>query len=150
MFEFEKVCREVEKMDTLSYSVILAEKSKEVIAGLKDLELNGIEAMTVYAGLIFGAVVSDGKLDENEFALIKPMLDISLGYDFSYEEARSLLKYYKKDSKEYNQYVDAVVDLFGEISDELKADIVTVCLLVCGIDGKISHKEKKWLKQLIH
>ena len=149
MFEFEKVCREVEMMDTLSYSLILAEKSKDVIAGLKDIELDGIDVMKVYAGLIFGAVVSDGKLDESEFVLIKPTLDLSLGYDFDYDEAKELLKYFKKDTKEYNQYVDAVVDLFGEISDELKADIVTVCLLVCGVDGKISLKEKKWLKQLI-
>ena len=149
MFEFEKVCREVEKMDTLSYSVILADKSRAVINGLKGLEIGGLDALKIYAGLIFGAVVSDGKLDESEFALIKPMLDLSIGYDFDFEEAKALLKYFKKDTKEYNQYVDAVVDLFGEIDDELKADIVTVCLLVCGIDGKISLKERKWLKQLI-
>ena len=149
MFEFEKVCREVEKMDVLTYTAELAEVSQHVIEGLENIELDGIEAMAVYAGLIFGAVVSDGKLDEAEFVLIKPMLDVAVGYDFSFEEAKALLKYFKKDSKEYKQYVDAVVDLFGEIDDDLKTDIVTVCLLICGIDGKISAKEKRWLKQLI-
>ena len=149
MFEFEKICREVEKLDVVSYTAILTEKSKNVINGLQEIELDSLDTMKVYAGLVFGAVVSDGKLDETEFLLIKPMLDISMGYDFDYQEAKALLKYFKHDTKEYNQFVDAVVDLFGEISDELKADIVTVCLLVCGIDGKISLREKKWLKQLI-
>ena len=149
MFEFEKICREVEKMDPLTYSVVIAEKSKDVIAGLANLTEDGLTGLAIYSGLIFGAVVSDGKVSEEEFLLIEPMLSLSLGYQVSYEDAKAMLKYYKKDTKDYNKFVDAVVDLFGEISDELKSDIVTVCLLICGIDGKISLKEKMWLKQLI-
>ena len=42
-----------------------------------------------------------------------------------------------------------MVDILGLLSDELKDDIVIICLMICAIDGKVSLKEKKWIKQLI-
>ncbi len=149
MFEFEKICHDVEKMDPITYSALVAEKSKDVIAGLVDITEGGLSGIAIYTGLVFGAIVSDGKISEEEFLLIEPLLSLSLGERVTYDDAKAMMKYYKKDSKEYKKFVDAAVDLFGEISEDLKADIVTVCMLICGIDGKISHKEKVWLKQLI-
>lgn len=149
MFEFEKLCREVEKLDPLTYSVLVAEKSADIIKGISYLTEDGLTGLTIYSGLILGAVVSDGKLAEEEFLLIKPMLDVALGEEVTLEDAQALLKYFKPESKEYKNFVDAVVDMFGEISDELKSDIVTVCLLICAVDGKVSFKERRWLKQLI-
>jgi len=149
MFEFEKLCREVEKLDPVTYSVVVAEKSKNVLQGLANITENGLDGLTIYTGLILGAVVSDGKISEEEFLLVKPLLDVTLDGDVSYEDAKLLMKYFKADTKEYALFVDAVTDLFGEIDEDLKTDIVIVCLLICGIDGKISLKERKWLKQLI-
>ncbi len=45
--------------------------------------------------------------------------------------------------------MDRMVDVIGLVSPELKDDIVLVCLMVCAVDGKVSAKEKKWIKQLI-
>ena len=42
-----------------------------------------------------------------------------------------------------------MVDILGMVSVELKTDIILVCLMVCAIDGHVSRKEKKWIKQLI-
>ena len=149
MFEFDKLCREVEKMDPLTYSIAIAERSARVIRALSEITESELSGLTIYSGLILGAVVSDGKLAEEEFLLIKPMLDLAAEKDLSFEEAKALVKYLKPENKEYKIFVDSVVDLFGEIDEDLKTDIVSVCLLVCAIDGKISSKEKRWLKQLI-
>ena len=149
MFEFEKICRTVEKMDPATYAVLLAEKSKDVIAGISNYTDSGVSAVSIYLGLVLGAVVSDGKLSEEEFIIIKPMLDVAFEDEITFENAKSFLKYYKQESKDYKDFIGAVAELFGCASDELKTDIVTVCLLICGIDGKISIKERMWLKQLI-
>lgn len=77
------------------------------------------------------------------------MLDIAFEADVSYEDAKELAKYLRPEAKKYKQYIDAVTDLFEEIDEYLKVDIVTSCLLVCGIDGKISLKKEMWLKQLV-
>lgn len=149
MFEFEKVCKEVERMDPLTYSVLLAETSARVVAALSHVTEDGIAGITIFKGLVLGAIVSDGKLSEEEFILVKPTLEQVAGEEVTFEDAKALLKYFKPETKDYKVFVDAVVDLFGELSDELKADLVTVCLLVCAADGKISMKERMWLKQLI-
>ncbi|MGN1076979.1 MAG: hypothetical protein ACI4ST_00530 [Candidatus Gallimonas sp.] len=60
-----------------------------------------------------------------------------------------MVKAFSPEGKELKQVVDYVVDLLGELDEELKADIITVCLLVCAIDGKISKKEEKYIRQLI-
>lgn len=62
---------------------------------------------------------------------------------------KKIAKEFKQEGKELKQYIDYIVDIFGLISDELKEDIITVCLLICAIDGNISAKEKNWIKQLI-
>ena len=40
---------------------------------------------------------------------------------------------------------------FNQLCNEVeKIDVLTiVCLLICAIDGTISYKERKWVKQLI-
>ena len=51
--------------------------------------------------------------------------------------------------KDYNNTVDLMVDILGTISLDLKRDIIIVCMMICAVDGKISYKERKWIKQLI-
>ena len=54
-----------------------------------------------------------------------------------------------KEHKELKNMVDDMVDLIGCFSDEMKADIILVAMLICAVDGKISQREKNWIKKLI-
>ena len=49
----------------------------------------------------------------------------------------------------YKQSMDAIVDLVGLVSQELKDDIVLLCMLVCSVDGEMSVEEREWIQQLI-
>ena len=88
-------------------------------------------------------------LQEEEYLLLYPMLYTFFGDSVDYEDCKKIAKEFKQEGKELKQYIDYIVDIFGLISDELKEDIITVCLLICAIDGNISAKEKNWIKQLI-
>ena len=149
MFEFEKVCKEIERLDPASYKDILAEKSKKAIDAISELSEGGQSGASRFLGIVLGAVISDGVLSEKEFSTIKPMLDVAFDTDMTFDSARQMISFLIPDPKEYKSFVNHTTDLFGEMSDELKADIVVVCLLVCASDGRISHKERKWLKELI-
>jgi len=81
--------------------------------------------------------------------LIRPALEKTVGGEVSYEEAKAAFKAIKKDAKDDRFIVDLMVDILGEVSEELKSDIIIVVMLVCAVDGKISMKEKKWIKQLM-
>ena len=65
------------------------------------------------------------------------------------ERTKSLLSSLSKEHKELKNMVDDMVDLIGCFSDEMKADIILVAMLICAVDGKISLKEKNWIKKLI-
>ena len=53
------------------------------------------------------------------------------------------------EQRELKKSVDEMVDVLGLLSDDLKDDIITVCLLICAVDGKVSLRERNWIKQLI-
>ena len=149
MFEFEKLCKDIENLDSKTWNELLVEKSDSVIDQLTMITNDEISGLTLFYGLVLGAIVSDGKIDEGEFKIIKPFLDIALKKDVTYDFVQDYVKILKPESAEYKGFIDTAVDAMGELSDQLKNDVVLLCLLICGVDSKISAKEKRWIKQLI-
>ena len=149
MKEFDQICKEVENMDVLTYGTVLADKALTIIPALNEITEDKIDAVSIFATFVIGSIVADGKLDENEYILLYPMLHAFFGDDVNYEDCKKIARTFRKEGKELKKYVDYMVDVIGLVSDELKEDIITVCLLICAIDGHISLKEKNWIKQLI-
>ena len=149
MREFNELCKEVENMDVLSYSAILKEKSLRILPALADILEDGIDAVSVFATFIIGSVVADGKVNEEEYVLLYPMLHTFFEDQIDYEDCKAIAKEFRKEGKELKKYVGYMIDILGSVSDDLKEDIIDVCLLICAVDGNISLREKNWIKQLI-
>lgn len=149
MKEFNQICKEFEQLDVLNYSAILAEKSVKILPALKEITQDGVTGAAIYATFILGAIAADGKLSEEEYLLSYPLLRVFFGEAVNYEEIKYAVKRLKTESNELKDSVDAMVDILGMIDEDLKSDIITVCMMICAIDGKISLKEKRWIKQLI-
>lgn len=149
MNEFKQICREAEALDPVEYGAILAVKTAKIMPALHALTRDPAESAMMLATFMIGSVYADGKLDEAEYELMKPMLEAFFGQEVNFEQAKKVVKAFSPEGKELKRVVDYVVDLLGELDEELKADIITVCLLVCAIDGKISKKEEKYIRQLI-
>lgn len=149
MKDFDKLCKEFEQIDAETYSEVLAMKSEAILPVLMAFSADGLTGAEIFASFIYGAIAADGKLSEEEYALVYPLLHAFLGDAVDYEGAVKAFKSMRSDNKEMKKTVDEMVDLIGLFSEELKADIIIVCMLICAIDGKISMKEKAWIKQLI-
>ena len=149
MKEFDMLCKEAESLDVLDYGAILTEKSMKILPALKEIMEDGLTGAAVYATFIIGSVVADGKLSEEEYLLIYPLLHDFFGDEVNYEDCKKAVRKMKPESRELKDAVDEMVDVLGRLSEDLKNDIITVCLLICSIDGKVSAKEKAWIKQLI-
>lgn len=150
MTNFDTLC---EKLEGLSFEEkkalidVYTSKLVPVLAEISQDEQSGIE---IYTHFVLCAVAADGKLAEEEFQLLKPMFDAMLEKDSTYEEAAVVFKVSGLDKPEqYKKTVDLMVDLFGLLSEELKYDLVNVCLLVCAIDGEVSADEKEWILNLV-
>ena len=136
-------------MDPLTYSVLLAEKSLKIIPALALIEQSGVSAVADYATFILGAMAADGRLSEDEYLVCEPLLKAFFGESIDYATCKSMVKMLRSETRELKRAVASMVDIFGQLSEELKSDIILVCMMICAIDGKISLKEKMWIKQLI-
>lgn len=149
MNDFDKLCKEVESLNPLEYAGIIAAKTAKILPVLRELTDDPADSIGMLASFLIASVYADGKLDESEYLLILPMLKIFFGEEYDYDTAKAIVRAFRPEGKELKKIVDCIVDLLGEISEELKADIITVCLLICAVDGKITLKEKNYIKQLI-
>lgn len=148
MKEFEMLCKEFEQMDVVSYTAYLTEKSTNVLPALQAAAENGVDGAAIFFSFIMSAIAADGKLAEEEYAIISPLLRAFFNRDVTYEECQKAFKEYKKEAKQLKTIANQMVDILGLFSDDLKNDIVIICLMICAIDGKVSLKEKRWIKQL--
>ena len=129
MKEFDQICKEVENMDVLTYGTVLADKALTIIPALNKITEDRIDAVSIFATFVIGSIVADGKLDENEYILLYPMLHAFFRDDVNYEDCKKIARTFRKEGKELKKYVDYMVDVLGLVSDELKEDIIVVCLL---------------------
>lgn len=150
MSQFDKLCEVLETMDPESFNRLINEKSANIIEGLSMVVENDLDIITIYMDFLLCAAAADGRLAEEEYILLKPTLDFLLERDVGYGDAQKIFYDARLDKPEaYKQSVDMMVDILGVISNELKEDIVLVCMMVCAVDGKISYEEREWIRQLI-
>lgn len=147
MFEFNKLCNELEKLNPVERGVMLAEKSATVIKGLNDLDLpfNPVRTLVTF---IIGSIVSDGSINEKDYLYIYPSLVKAFGNDFDFLSAKQALQFAKDIKKEITNETKEMMSVIAVCDEELAADVVALCILVTSIDGKISLKEKRYIRQL--
>ena len=92
MKEFNRLCREFEEMDPETYFVMLGDLSADIIPALHVIAFDGMTGVEAFSRFILGAIVSDGKLSEEEYELMAPMLDRFFGTEIDFDSAKTLLK----------------------------------------------------------
>lgn len=103
----------------------------------------------IYAQFVLGAIAADGRLSEEEYLIVYPLLHAFFGDDLDYGACKTAVRILRPESRELKKALNDMVDLFGTFDEELKDDLIIVCMLICAVDGKISLKEKNWIKKLI-
>jgi len=149
MTDFDKLCKEFEQLDVVSYTTLLTDRSSRILPYLTAITQDGESGVEIFASFIYGAIAADGRLSEEEYAIVYPLLHAFFGDSLNYDEARKAFRRIKAENRDVKKSVDEMVDVLGILSDDLKNDIILVCMLICAVDGKISLKEKNWIKQLM-
>ena len=139
MFEFEKLCKEYEKLSYDERRGVLTELSA-VILPVTAVITGGTEAFEL---LVLASCGADGKLDVEEYSLFKD----ATGLDISFDAARDAVANAK--GKELTEITDIVVDLFGVLEPAIKEAMVSFCLCLCSADGRINLRERAFIKKLI-
>ena len=149
MKDINELCRSVEELSPLEYAAVLGRTSLKIMPAIRAFSEDGRTCAEVLAAFVIASVYADGKLDESEYLLMAPLLKAFFGEDFDFEDAKKLAKEWRKEGKAVKKEVDYLVDFLGTLSEELKGDIIFACLLMCAVDGKVSLKEKAYIRQLM-
>lgn len=147
MFEFKKLCNELEALNPVERGVILAEKSVSVIKGLSGLNIP-LDPVKTLVTFIIGSVVSDNSISEKDYLYIYPSLVKAFGNDFDFISAKQAIGLAKDIKKEITKYTKDMISIISVCDEELATDIISLCLLITSVDGKISLKEKRYIRQL--
>lgn len=147
MFEFSQLCNAFEKLSPAERSALLAEKSIEIAAKLKLSGADLGEPSFTLACFILGSIVADGKVDEREYLLMYPALVRLFGNGFDFTTVKRAAES-ADGRKTLKTHTERLANFLSDATEDLKEDILTVCLCVVAIDGKISLKERKYIKQL--
>lgn len=148
MFDFARICNDVEKLTPAERGILIASQSVKVLKGLSALPETADSPVTVLTTFIIGAVVSDGKLNEKEYLLIYPSLVKAFGDNFDYESVKKAVSDGKEGRTFLNKCSAELMEYVKESDEDLQADIVTLCLLIVSVDGKINLKERRYVKNL--
>lgn len=148
MLEFKQLFKEYEELSVLQRSSILTYKSVDILAKLKKLDIEGIDPVNTLASFIIGAVVADNRVNEQEYLLIYPSLVKTFGDNFDFDSIKESFKKDYKGNSMIKKYSKELIEILSDVDESLQLDIIILCLCVVSLDGKISLKERRYIKQL--
>lgn len=149
MKSFNELCKYAEELNPVEYAAIVTEKSIKILPALNRVTGNAVETAGLFASFLMASIYADGKLDQAEYDLMLPMLRLLFGSEFDYDAAKALARTFRPEGRELKKAVENIVGVLGEVDEDLKSDIILVSLLICAIDGKITVREKNYIKQLL-
>lgn len=138
MFEFEKIFSKYEQMTFDERKELLEELTLKVMPVIMGIP-NGPEAFKI---IVRAACAADGDLQGAEYTLIAS----ALGFDSGFDNTQATVK---DNADLMIRLADSAVDLFGTVSDDIKAAMVAICLCVVSADRQINLKERSFIKKLI-
>ena len=149
MFELSKLCNAYERATSAERAVLLREKSSSIIHVLGNMSIPGIsDPIKALAGFIVGSVAFDGKVNEMEYFIMYPALVHVFGEDFDFASLKRAFRSERDVRKIVNDYKDKMVSILDFLDDEMKWEVITLCLAVFAVDGKVSLKEKLYIRRL--
>lgn len=150
MSNFDDLIRSFTKIDSKTRVAMTADAFKTVYQALVDIYDDNDQGYNDAVLVALYAVAADGKFEEAEYYLVKPMLESVFGGRMDYSRAKQIIQN-TLDDEDNSHPIDFLLRIKGKLanygSDAMKA-FVTLLLGVLDIDGEISYKEKTWLHEI--
>lgn len=139
----------LESMPPEERAEALREKAKTLLPALEKRTGSPEKARELYCTFVLGALLADGRLADEEYPLIKPMLQSFLGEETDIDTCRARLSAAAEKTELLKENADLLIDALGESDPALRNDCVLTSLILCSVDGKVSAEEQAYIAQLL-
>ena len=77
-----------------------------------------------------------------------PALVKTFGNDFDFQTIKTSFKKDKEGRSMIKKYNQDMVKIISYLDESLVADLISLCLLIISVDGKVTLKERHYIKKL--
>ena len=148
MFEFERLCFSLEKLDRASFNKRFAEeyaRSLDVLCRIIGKDADEARRTLMICAMV--ASMADGKFVSGEFSQIGAMIDAENGGSCTFEEAKEFVET-ELAGMDRDEYVRKTYLSIKEADPEAAESFIVYLTAVCCADGNACRKEKKWIKSI--
>ena len=149
MREFEKACKQLEKMSEDELLEFAGEKYGSSLRALSAAMGGDVKKAASLITLCAMAAASvDGKLSESEYLHIAAMIHADTGSEPSFNDVKELIEDTITGKDSEVDFVQKVLLTIGREDLEASGDFVMFLMAICASDGDASWKERAWIKKL--
>ncbi len=148
MLELKKLCDAFEELSAVERAALMAEKSLVVLAKLHELSFPLSDPIDMLVGFVIGACTADGKINEKEYLMIYPALVRTFGDDFDFASVKSAFRCEREGQKAIADYTEKMLRILHMLDEGLKWDVIMLCLCIVSSDGRITWKERRYIRRL--
>ena len=141
MFEFDQMCKKYEALSFAQLKQIAADETRIILPALDSLEGDGLDTFILFVAT---ACASSGKLELGEYKVFEEITGLSVPSETAMAIVDSAA------TREAQDIVDTVVDLFGVLDEDVKYSMVIFCLAFCAANGQINLRERLFIRKLLH
>ena len=144
MTHYEKKWHELTKISPESYLYIFKFKSDMILIVLRETYVDDLNGLSLYTKLLFQTLNFNYAFSEEIYDQHKELLDAAIGYDITFEEAQRYASLARRENKAFEEFADDIGRMFKKIPEDIKEDIVTICLLLGSINQRPTYKVRSF------
>ena len=145
MKDLNALFKKVEKMPKEELFMAVQESSMDIIPALQGVSGKNEESVMMYCVFLHAVLAADGRLADEEFATVAPLMSAVFGNTFDYDACRAQVKKFA-DNK---QIKAEMVDLINRLPEEIAKEMIFVAIAICAIDGKVSKPERDFIEDML-
>lgn len=149
MFRFNKLCKKCEKLNPVQRNTLIVEKSTKILNVFRKMSTTSeISATNALAAFIVGSAISDGIILEKEYKVMYPALVKAFGSDYDFEAIKMAFLDDVSGIIQLKEYTANLTKIIRTADIRLEYDVLTLCVLIVSANGKVTRRERRYLKQL--
>ena len=145
MKDLNTLFKKVEKLPKEELFIAVQKSSMDIIPALQAISGKNEDSVMIYCLYLHAVLAADGRLADEEFATVAPLLSAVFGESFDYDACKAQVKKFA-DNKEIKAQM---VELIRRLPEEIAQEMIFVAISICAIDGKVSKPERAFIEDLL-